>query len=70
MKHYNTVIFDLDGTLLNTLDDLANALNHTLTQFGFPARTRDEVQNFVGNGLRKLLERDRKSTRLNSSHTS
>lgn len=57
MKHYNTVIFDLDGTLLNTLDDLANALNHTLTQFGFPARTRDEVQNFVGNGLRKLLER-------------
>lgn len=57
MKHYRTVIFDLDGTLLNTIDDLANSLNHTLDKFGFPTRTRDEVQSFVGNGLRKLLER-------------
>lgn len=57
MKHYRTVIFDLDGTLLNTIDDLANSLNHTLDKFGFPTRTRYEVQSFVGNGLRKLLER-------------
>lgn len=56
MKHYNTVIFDLDGTLLNTIDDLTNALNHTLAEFDLPVRSLSEVQSFVGNGLRRLLE--------------
>lgn len=56
MKQYKTVIFDLDGTLLNTIEDLTNALNHSLTKFGFPARTLPEAQSFVGNGLRRLLE--------------
>lgn len=53
----DTVIFDLDGTLLNTLDDLRDAVNHSLKKFGFPERTTDEVRRFVGNGIRKLIER-------------
>ncbi len=57
MPHYETVIFDLDGTLLDTLDDLAGAVNHALTLRGFPPRTRDEVRMFVGNGVAKLMER-------------
>ena len=54
---YNTVIFDLDGTLLDTLDDLAAAVNHALGELGFPLRSRDEVRQFVGNGVAKLMER-------------
>lgn len=54
---YKAVIFDLDGTLLNTLDDLADATNHTLSVLGYPLRTRDEVRSFIGNGVHKLLER-------------
>lgn len=54
---YSTVIFDLDGTLLDTLDDLADAANAALTAHNCPARTREEVCAFVGNGVRKLIER-------------
>ena len=54
---YDTVIFDLDGTLLDTLDDLADAINTALTACGYPERTRDEVRRFVGNGVVKLVER-------------
>ena len=54
---YDTVIFDLDGTLLDTLDDLANAVNTALAVCGYPARTREEVRQFVGNGVAKLVER-------------
>lgn len=53
----NAVIFDLDGTLLNTLEDLRDSCNHALEKFGFPARTTDEVRQFVGNGISKLMER-------------
>lgn len=53
----DTIIFDLDGTLLNTLDDLASSTNFALEQFGYPHRTLDEVRNFVGNGVAKLIER-------------
>ena len=49
------ILFDLDGTLLNTLDDLADAVNHTLIHFGCPPRTTDEVRQFVGNGARRLI---------------
>lgn len=52
-----TVIFDLDGTLLNTLDDLADSTNYALSRFGYPTRTIDEVRQFVGNGVAKLIER-------------
>lgn len=51
------VIFDLDGTLLNTLDDLADSTNYALSRFGYPTRTIEEVRQFVGNGVAKLIER-------------
>ena len=57
MKKYSAVVFDLDGTLLNTLGDLHGAVNHTLQTMGFPLRTQDEVRLFVGNGIRKLIQR-------------
>lgn len=53
----STVIFDLDGTLLDTLDDLHASVNHALAQSRLPLRTRDEVRAFVGNGIHKLIER-------------
>ncbi|MBP0967785.1 MAG: HAD family hydrolase [Oscillospiraceae bacterium] len=51
------IIFDLDGTLLNTLTDLANSLNEALTKNGLPQRTTDEVRRFVGNGIATLVQR-------------
>lgn len=54
---YSTIIFDLDGTLLNTLNDLAASTNYALHQSGMPERTIEEVRRFVGNGVRKLIER-------------
>lgn len=52
-----TAIFDLDGTLLNTLEDLRDSANFSLKTFGFPQRTLEEVRSFVGNGLRNLMVR-------------
>jgi len=49
------ILFDLDGTLLNTLDDLVDATNATLTHFGCPERTWEEVRQFVGNGAERLI---------------
>ena len=49
------IIFDLDGTLLDTLEDLADATNHIMEQFGFPKRTVEEVRKFVGNGAMRLI---------------
>lgn len=54
---YKLAIFDMDGTILNTIDDLAASLNYVLEKSGFPARTMDEVISFIGDGLRKLIER-------------
>ncbi|MBQ9113436.1 MAG: HAD-IA family hydrolase [Clostridia bacterium] len=54
---YETVIFDLDGTLLDTLDDLHAAVNVALHEYGLMPRTREEVRSFVGNGVAKLIER-------------
>ncbi len=56
-KKYALVVFDMDGTILNTLEDLWNSLNHTLSQNGYPERTLEETRTFVGNGIRKLIER-------------
>ncbi len=53
----NAMIFDLDGTLLDTLEDLKDALNHALTAHGYPGRTLDETRRFVGNGIRNLVAR-------------
>ena len=52
----DTIIFDLDGTLLDTLQDLADSVNAALAANGFPMRTVDEVRRFVGNGVRRLME--------------
>ena len=53
----NTVIIDLDGTLLDTLQDLADATNYALRKQGMPERTIEEVRQFVGNGVRLLMIR-------------
>lgn len=55
--NYNPIIFDLDGTLLNTLGDLAAAGNYALEKSGFPIHTENEYRYFVGNGIPKLIER-------------
>ncbi len=54
---YKIAIFDLDGTLLDTLQDLAVSTNFALEQSGYPQRTLEEVRRFVGNGIEKLIER-------------
>ncbi|MCM1260730.1 MAG: HAD family hydrolase [Prevotella sp.] len=54
---YTTIIFDLDGTLLNTLDDLADSLNYALAKEGYATHTYEEVKFFVGSGIRVMIER-------------
>jgi len=54
---FKAVVFDLDGTLLNTLDDLTDAANTVLAMRGFPARTKDEMRFFVGDGIAMLCRR-------------
>ena len=55
--NYEAAIFDLDGTLVNSLDDLANSANDTLHAYGFPVHEVEAYRYFVGNGSRKLIER-------------
>lgn len=57
MERYSTVIFDLDGTLLDTLEDLTNALNHALRECGYPEHTMNDVREFVGDGVGMLVQR-------------
>jgi len=57
MITYKTYIFDLDGTLLDTLGDLAVSVNYALRTHGLPEHSIDDVRRFVGNGVRKLMER-------------
>lgn len=57
MSRYKAIIFDLDGTLLDTLEDLADAVNFALQKNQLPPRTIDEIREFVGNGVRNLLIR-------------
>lgn len=54
---YRAYLFDLDGTLLDTLDDLHAAVNAALRAFSLPPRTKEEVRSFVGNGVKNLMER-------------
>lgn len=57
MKQYSTYIFDLDGTLLNTLQDLYASCNYALTAQGYPTRTIEEIRQYVGNGVKTLIEK-------------
>ena len=57
MRDYQTYIFDLDGTLINSIDDLATSCNFALRQFGLKEYAVDEVRMMVGNGVKKLMER-------------
>lgn len=54
---YQTVIFDMDGTILETLEDIRDSVNVTMDHMGCPRRSLEEVRNFVGNGAAKLIER-------------
>lgn len=54
---YKGIIFDLDGTLINTLDDLTNSMNHALSELDCPPRTLDECRRFIGSGLKLYAER-------------
>ena len=54
---YKAILFDMDGTLLDTLADMVSAVNHILSVHGWPLRTTEEVRTFVGNGARRLMER-------------
>ena len=65
----NTIIFDLDGTLLNTLEDLADSVNYALAKSGYALRTMEEVRMFVGNGVGKLVERALPDGRENPLYT-
>lgn len=56
-KRAETVIFDLDGTLLDTIEDLTDSVNFVCSKFGYPEYTTEVIKTFVGNGIRKLLER-------------
>lgn len=55
--NYKLVIFDLDGTILDTLSDLTDSTNYALNQHNYPKRSIEEVRSFVGNGIGKLIER-------------
>lgn len=57
MQEKKVILFDLDGTLLFTLEDLMDATNYGLEQYGYPKRSLEEVRSFVGNGVAKLMER-------------
>ncbi|MGA7826461.1 MAG: phosphoglycolate phosphatase [Geobacteraceae bacterium] len=57
MKKIDLILFDLDGTLIDSLDDLASATNHMLSTLGRPAATREQVRSYVGKGARRLVER-------------
>lgn len=54
---YKLIVFDMDGTILDTLEDLADSVNHALQQCDLPTRSLEEVRQFVGNGIRRLIER-------------
>ena len=57
MRKYDTIIFDLDGTLLNSLEDLQDSLNHVMAKNGYKIRSLEEVRSFVGDGVRSLIKR-------------
>ncbi len=64
---YKGIIFDLDGTLVNSLEDIANAMNTVLQNLGFPAHSYDDYQYFIGSGLRNLVSKSLPSSHNNEN---
>jgi len=56
MKEYKLVIFDMDGTILYTLDDIVNGINHALKKNGLPEKDKEEVRKYIGNGIHYEIE--------------
>ena len=56
MRKYDTIIFDMDGTLLNTIEDIADCVNYILKKYGYPEKTYSQIRNYVGNGSERLME--------------
>lgn len=54
---YRAVIFDMDGTILDTIEDLTDSLNHVMEKFGYPVHTVEEMKTFVGNGMYMMIKR-------------
>jgi phosphoglycolate phosphatase len=54
--NFKAAIFDMDGTILDTINDLADSVNHSLNTYGFPARSLEEIRTFIGNGLAQLIQ--------------
>ena len=63
MNKKDTVVFDLDGTLLDTLEDLKNSVNYAMTQCVYPEHTLDEVRRYVGNGILNAESHSRRKRR-------
>ena len=57
MREIKAVVFDLDGTLLDTLEDLTDSVNAALYQYGYPQKTIEQIRTYVGNGIRNLIIR-------------
>jgi len=57
MKKIKAIIFDLDGTLIDSVTDLANSVNHALAEVGLPVHTREEIRGYVGDGVQQLIKR-------------
>ena len=64
MSKIKAIIFDLDGTLIDSVTDLANSVNFTLAAIGLPQHTREEIQSFVGDGVQKLIKRSLRKTHM------
>ena len=56
MRKYDTIIFDMDGTLLNTIEDIADCVNYILKKYGYLEKTYNQIRNYVGNGSERLME--------------
>ncbi len=65
MYKIKAIIFDLDGTLIDSVTDLANSVNFTLAEIGLPGHTTEEIRNYVGDGVQKLIKRSLGQTHLN-----
>lgn len=68
MRNFNAIIFDLDGTLVDSINDLANAMNHVLRTMNLPTHDTQQYKFFVGNGIRKLVERALPDTERTSAN--